>query len=75
VWIPKIHLEGEQNNHGRQKEGGNWVEEERGRRKRRTGSGMGRDRKDAQRVRRINLNMQQWGLGGKGNFLYKLFIP
>lgn len=37
-----------------------------------TGSGMRRDRKDAQRVRRINLSMQQWGLGIRVNLLYKL---
>jgi hypothetical protein len=30
------------------------------------GSGMGRDRRNAQRARRMNQNMQQWGLGGQG---------
>jgi hypothetical protein len=27
VWIPETHLEGEQNNNGRQREGGNLVRE------------------------------------------------
>lgn len=33
--IPETHLEGEQNNHRRQEEGGNWVGEGRGEEKRR----------------------------------------
>jgi hypothetical protein len=38
-----------------------------GRRKGESGSGMGRDRRDAQRARRINGNMQQWELGKREN--------
>jgi hypothetical protein len=40
MWIPETHLEGEQNNHGRQREGENWVGEERGK-KCGSGSSMG----------------------------------
>jgi hypothetical protein len=36
VWIPETHLEGEQNNHGRQREGGNLVGMEKGEEKRRS---------------------------------------
>jgi hypothetical protein len=59
MWIPETHLEGEQNNHGRQREGGNWMGEGK-----RGGAGlcMCRDRKDAQRAKRMNQNIQQWGL-------------
>jgi hypothetical protein len=39
---------------GRQREGGNWVGEGRREGKGGTGSGMKRDRRDAQRARRIN---------------------
>jgi hypothetical protein len=31
------------------------------------GSGIGRYRRDAQRARRMNRNLQQWGLRGRGN--------
>jgi hypothetical protein len=49
------YVEGEQNNHGRQREGGILV----GKRKERgTGAGMGGDRREAQRARRMNGNMQ-----------------
>jgi hypothetical protein len=47
--------------------------ERRGRRRKgRTGSGIGRNRREAQRARRSNQNMQQWagvevGGGGKWN--------
>jgi hypothetical protein len=36
------------------------------RRKEKAGSGMRKNRRDAQRTRRMNQNVQQQGLGGKG---------
>jgi len=50
VRIPETHLEREQNNHWRQRKGENSVGKRRGKRKRGAGSGVGRDRKDAQRA-------------------------
>jgi hypothetical protein len=66
VWITETHLEGKQNNHGRQREEGTWMREERGEGKRRGRIRYGRNRRDAQRIRRINQNMRQWSLGGQG---------
>jgi hypothetical protein len=37
VWIPATHLKGEQNNHGKQREGGTWVGERKRKEKRRGG--------------------------------------
>jgi hypothetical protein len=37
VWIPETHIEGEQNNNEKQREGENWVGEKRGG----AGSGIG----------------------------------
>jgi hypothetical protein len=34
--------------------------------KRGSGSGMGGDRREAQRAKRMNGNMQLWGMGGCG---------
>jgi hypothetical protein len=49
---------------GRVKEETGW---ERGREKVGAGSGMGRDRRDVQRARRMDGIMQQWGRGGREN--------
>ena len=54
---------GKQNNHGRQRKGGNWVGEGRGEGEGEPGAGMGIDRKEAQRARKMNGNMHLQGLG------------
>jgi hypothetical protein len=53
VWRKYFHLR--INNHWRQREEGSWVGG--GREKGRAGSGMGRDKREVQRARRINRNM------------------
>ena len=47
-------------------EGGNREGERRGRGKEESGSGIERDRKEVQRVRKLNRNMQQWGMWNWG---------
>jgi hypothetical protein len=50
--MPEIHLEGEQNNHRMQRDGGNLVGGER--KKGGTRLGMGRERRDTKRAMRMN---------------------
>ena len=52
MWIPETHLEREQNSPGRQREEGNGVVGGRGNGGAK--SGMGRDRRETQRARRMN---------------------
>jgi hypothetical protein len=47
MWMPETHLEGQQNNHEKQRRGGNWVRGERGEGKRWGRIWQGRDRRDA----------------------------
>ena len=61
IWIPETHLE--QIHCGRQREGRQWVEWECGKGKKWEGSGMGEDRIEALRARRMNQNMQHCGVG------------
>jgi hypothetical protein len=54
---------GEQNSHWRMKVGGIWKER---RRRRRAGSSVGRDRRGVLRVRKLNRDVYQWGVGNWG---------
>jgi hypothetical protein len=58
-----IHLEGEQNNHWRQREGGIWV----GAGESGAGSAMGVDSREGQRARTMNGNMKLCIVEGRGN--------
>ena len=55
MWMLQSYLEEEQNNHRKQSEGGAWVGEEAGMGMGDAGSGMGRDRREVQRTRRMNM--------------------
>jgi hypothetical protein len=55
-----------QNNHRRHREGGRWTGEGRGRERGEAGASMSGDRKEAQRVRRMNENIKQTQVRDKG---------
>ena len=59
VWIPATHLKVQNNNHCKPRAGVTWVAERKTTHKRRGGG----DRRDAQRARRMNQNIQQWDVG------------
>ena len=61
----------EKNNHGRQREGGNWVGDGTGRKKGRTETvpGMGRNRREVQRAMRMNRHKYQCVGVGDGDLV------
>ena len=54
MWIPETHLEGEQNNHGREREGRTCVGEGKLEGKEEVESSMRKDRRVVQMARRMN---------------------